>query len=1766
MKTAVCLTAILLLFTSILFSGNKPGIHVRKNSFQLALDFKFEYTDENFGKFTLRKYAGTHEESSTQLFLLPSKEILIALPPDSKPLIRFEVNESKTFQDIVPFRNSKFSGNPIKNKFLEDNGVADTHANNKLFQVLGYTWIRDFYCAHIRITPVIYDGQLIENYKITINVELSDYGLPGENSPIEIKSFYDKSLSDIIYNAQIAEQFRSTNQKIFSDSTGTWIDYNALYIKIPITDDGIYRITKADLENVGVDVTSVDCTTFRLFESGNEIPLYIEGEQYGCLNNFGFIEFYGTKNYSKKLYRNINADNGQYNSYMNMYTDTSFYFLTWGNLKGKRIPTSSAVYSAIHDTLTFHTASEHCEVDAGFGGLNVDLMKNQDPHWIETDLWYWGGIGSGSEQNFNFDIKNLVPNKTSKLYMKVLGAASGNITNAHDLSLSVNSVLLDSKKISRNERALLSGIVNSDGLKEGTNTLTLKNINNGNTPNSIVYDWYDVEYPQKLIAGNNFIRMNFLYDFTPGVKIIKIENFTAADFFIYKLAPRFKRITNYSFKKGIVLFGDTVSVGDKYILFPDSDIHTPTLDKPVRFTNLRDANNKYDYIIISNPVLKSSVEEYHRFINSSYNVRAKTFYTTDIFNEFGYGYPTAESIQEFLKIAYQNWQSPKPSYVLLIGSANYDYKNIFKKPKLNLVPSFGEPVSDTWYTMWNGTTIPVQQMWIGRIPAATNDEVRFYLNKHREYLIQRYTSFNKSAIFFSGGDPNEPGEIESLKGVSDYVKNNITGVAPYFMNGFHFYKTRNPRSDFGPYDTKFVQNIIRSGALFISYLGHSGTRVWDNSITQTYDLENDYNRFPLITDFGCSTAKFAEPDVDAFSNLFVLNSQAIAYIGNSSLGYTSTALTAPKYFYESIFSDSIYNIARSHSFAKQKIFDYLGSGGAYRIFAFTNTLIGDPIVNLAVPAKPNFVISTNDIEMLSSNLNDQIDSVKVVITVRNFGTQSLKPIKILLEDTYPAVVSYADTMNVLPPQNELRIQKVLPVLNKPGQHHLLVKLDVTNAVDEIYEDDNTATFTFDIVSTKTRPYIYSRSAARLSQLIFLNPQKSSNSKLNFVAEVDESHNFTKPIKYVIPIDTFYTRLNLSGLINSKRYWLRSKLGENETGWEQFVSFTMDNKPIKLAYNDSLSMSSLSLDRLTMTGSSISISTDTSLISVESAGGNFMKYGSVKLNKVNILPNTFSWGMGIAVFDSIGMKIDTTDTFWYGDNPQRSHELAALINSIPHGKIVAMCAIDDASSNLTLELREAIKSLGSTLVDNIGFRNPWLLIAKKGAKPGNVIEKLEPSSYQNILTAEKLFVWKNEYGKMTTEVTGPVARWKEAKVDAMLPGDSKINFFALGLKQDGGIDTLLLKSNNGSIPLSNISSKKYSGLKFVNDLHLSKDGRSPALSSFSVDYVGVPELGTNYQTVWLNRNTVTQGEQATLSFYVYNAGESRADSFKVRVEVVNTDNSREKIFEQMIDSLGAEKRKFFQVSYNTASSAGDKNFYITIDPDNKILELYKDNNLYSVHFFVNANKAPASIQLTFDGNDIINGDYISPDPNIKIELNDLSQIPITDTSHIQLYLNSKRLSLNGKDISYSFSNNNPKFIVNYKPKLGDGTYMLKVLGTNATGQEIDSAGVVRKFIVSNQTQLLYVYNYPNPFSSLTFFTFKLTQIPDELKIRIFTVNGRMIKELVVLSANLNYDFNRIEWDGRDKDGDLVANGVYLYKIIMKKGIETIQATQKLTIIR
>ncbi|KAB2848476.1 MAG: T9SS type A sorting domain-containing protein, partial [Ignavibacterium sp.] len=196
------------------------------------------------------------------------------------------------------------------------------------------------------------------------------------------------------------------------------------------------------------------------------------------------------------------------------------------------------------------------------------------------------------------------------------------------------------------------------------------------------------------------------------------------------------------------------------------------------------------------------------------------------------------------------------------------------------------------------------------------------------------------------------------------------------------------------------------------------------------------------------------------------------------------------------------------------------------------------------------------------------------------------------------------------------------------------------------------------------------------------------------------------------------------------------------------------------------------------------------------------------------------------------------------------------------------------------------------------------------------------------------------------------------------------------------------------------------------------------------------------------------------------------------------------------------------------------------------------------------------------------DIISSEPEVVITLEDNSPLQLDSTffTIVHTFKNvPKIIKIPGQDIKYEYTPYpNSKAVITWTPKLEDGRHVLEVLAKDASGNFFDSTSSRSVFYVYNNPDLLQVYNYPNPFSDNTYFTFEIrgTIPPEELKIKIFTVAGRLIKEFELNSSALQIGFNKIFWDGKDQDGDDIANGLYFYKIISKHGDETKITTQKL----
>jgi hypothetical protein len=108
----------------------------------------------------------------------------------------------------------------------------------------------------------------------------------------------------------------------------------------------------------------------------------------------------------------------------------------------------------------------------------------------------------------------------------------------------------------------------------------------------------------------------------------------------------------------------------------------------------------------------------------------------------------------------------------------------------------------------------------------------------------------------------------------------------------------------------------------------------------------------------------------------------------------------------------------------------------------------------------------------------------------------------------------------------------------------------------------------------------------------------------------------------------------------------------------------------------------------------------------------------------------------------------------------------------------------------------------------------------------------------------------------------------------------------------------------------------------------------------------------------------------------------------------------------------------------------------------------------------------------------------------------------------------------------------------------GTYTVQL---DVSGQST----LTSTFRVETRTALVNVLTFPNPFDEELGTAFSFTLEGDaaaNVLIRVFTVSGKLIYDRT--EPGLFPGYHQFPWDGNDAEGEAIANGVYLYRIVAR----------------
>ncbi|MBI5216108.1 MAG: type IX secretion system sortase PorU [Ignavibacteriae bacterium] len=218
---------------------------------------------------------------------------------------------------------------------------------------------------------------------------------------------------------------------------------------------------------------------------------------------------------------------------------------------------------------------------------------------------------------------------------------------------------------------------------------------------------------------------------------------------------------------------------------------------------------------------------------------------------------------------------------------------------------------------------------------------------------------------------------------------------------------------------------------------------------------------------------------------------------------------------------------------------------------------------------------------------------------------------------------------------------------------------------------------------------------------------------------------------------------------------------------------------------------------------------------------------------------------------------------------------------------------------------------------------------------------------------------------------------------------------------------------------------------------------------------------------------------------------------------------------------------------------------------------------------NDTEGPA-IRLFLDRRTFRSGDVVSATPLLIADLEDEHGINTSGAGighRIESWLDENPQSADLTAFYKSNLNTYQEGAVEYSlGALTPGTHKIRLRAWD-TYNNASTSETVFDVVNSVGLRLTSVFNYPNPFSSSTIFSIEHNQYESvDAEVKIYTVAGRLIQSLE--QNNVNNQIINMTWDGRDRDGDEIANGIYLYKVIVTTSDRRLtgEAYGKLSVLR
>ncbi len=807
------------------------------------------------------------------------------------------------------------------------------------------------------------------------------------NLCFEISPFFKKDgVVMRLLSFDVHYSLKDINKKRAYHSSDNSVLASGKWYKMSLTSTGMYKISRSELESMGVPVSSINPKNIKLYHNGGgilpvvnrderhddlvEIPIYVSGENDGSFDNNDYIIFYAR---GPVTWKNVN---GIYEKVTNPYSDYSYVFLTTDLGEGKRVENAETVSGnadAVVDSFLDYQIVEKDEYNLNNMGAT----------------WYFDKFDAVLSRSYSFNFPNLIKDRKCNLYAE---AASRNYSRSDFIFQSGGTTIYKLASTTNAGSSLYANMISTGDVKFNSDKDNIKIDLSYSRTNSSSVGWLDY------ISINAWRELKFVSNVmlfrnpecSDNEKVYRYEIRGAGNAMqVWDVTePTEPKKLQLQYSSNVASFNVKGSPENEFVAFDGTAYKTVKFVSKVSNQNLH-SKYDFDYLIITHPDFYSQSQRLKEIHSRIDDLEIEIVTPQQIYNEFSCGAQDITAIRDYIRMLYKK-SDKRLRYVLLFGDASYDYRN--KSGNVCFVPTYESDIScssacvvtDDYFAcldddegiMNNTSAVDVA---VGRMPVATQEDASAMLDKIEQYIGMTAESvgpWRKTITFVA--DDNDTYYMSNAERLEQVIRGNggeNVDIDKIYLDSYPQMATSSGQR--APECNAAITNRVELGTAVINYIGHAGEVGWADERILTNENIFSWRNSPklhLMITASCEFSRFDDHTRTSAGEYVFLNHHggAIAMMTTARVTFADGNIKFMELLYKHLF-----DMEGGEFITMGDVFVYAKQ--ATNTSSIVYVYLGDPALRLNYPK--------NTIEITSINEHDvaQPDTLKALQTINIKG-------------------------------------------------------------------------------------------------------------------------------------------------------------------------------------------------------------------------------------------------------------------------------------------------------------------------------------------------------------------------------------------------------------------------------------------------------------------------------------------------------------------------------------------------------------------------------------------------------------------------------------------------------------------------------------------------------------------------------------------------------------------------------------------------------------